>query len=145
MITGLGKCAANGVTSNQKFYCAFGQNCNNFASIGFKCFDPSTLKSVGCTSSQWQCATSNTDGKGSCSGLVDTTAFFSCAAGSNCNAISSCLKDGVNTIEYVSCDPKATKACQVNYNYKIGFYAYFLGTCLGFETFEHSPKFFRLD
>ena len=119
MITGVGSCESTyQAPSKTKNYCASSKNCNNFALVNFTCFNPATLSNVTCDSSHWQCATSNTNGVGSCGGLVDSSAFFTCATGVDCNKINSCLKAG-STTEIVNCDSANTKACQVKFCFRL--------------------------
>ena len=56
---GTGSCAQGGTTDSTSFYCAYGENCNNFE--GKTCWDPASNAEVAtaCTSSQWQCKVSN--------------------------------------------------------------------------------------
>ena len=56
---GTGSCAAAGTTDSTSFYCADGENCNNFE--GKTCWNPATGAEAAteCTSTQWQCKVSN--------------------------------------------------------------------------------------
>ena len=58
-LNGTGSCAAAGTTDSTSFYCANGENCNNFD--GKTCWDPASNATAtrACTSSQWQCKVSN--------------------------------------------------------------------------------------
>ncbi len=140
MLTGRGSCESEYDPSETKNYCASSKNCNNFALIGFTCFNPSTLANVSCDSSHWQCTTSNTNGVGSCGGQVDSSAFFTCATGVNCNTINSCLKAGSTTNESITCDSAKTKACQVKFVLSHFYLITQMNLSLFFSTQNNAPS-----
>jgi hypothetical protein len=118
LATGIGGCARAGSTSLNEYYCNTFPNCNNWgpttgspAGVGWTCWDPSKTRSVACTSSQWQCATSAT-GVGTCARLADSFSY-TCATKFNCNVIGSCYDSYARST--VTCPaPFATKGCQTN-------------------------------